>query len=69
MNDIHINDIGTQLVLAVVDEQGNPETVDIKDPSGSNILDKDAQQWVKTHWRWEPGEKRRYFVPFTYKLQ
>ena len=60
---------GTVMLNVVVDEQGVPETVEIKDSSGSTTLDKFSQQWLKTRWRWQPGAKRYYLVPFSYELK
>jgi len=53
----------------VVDQNGIPTQVDVKDSSRHYVLDRYAQQWVKTHWRWLPGETRYFYVPFQFNLQ
>jgi len=60
---------GTAMLYVIVDEQGAPQTVEIRDSSGSSVLDRFSQDWVKAHWRWQPGEKRYYLVPFTFQLK
>ena len=60
---------GTVMLYVVVDQNGSPTQVDIKDSSRHYVLDRFAQQWVKTHWRWLPGETRYFYVPFQFNLQ
>jgi protein TonB len=60
---------GTVMLYVVVDTNGMPTQVDIKDSSRHSVLDRFAQQWVKSHWRWLPGETRYYYVPFQFVFQ
>ena len=60
---------GTVMLYVVVDPKGVPVQVDIKDSSRHYVLDRFALQWVKSHWRWLPGETRYYYVPFQFNLQ
>ena len=60
---------GTVMLYVVVDQNGIPTQVDIKESSRHYVLDRYAQQWVKTHWRWLPGETRYFYVPFQFNLQ
>src|SRR5437879_6873499 len=60
---------GTVMLYVVVDQNGSPTQVDIKESSRHYVLDRFAQQWVKTHWRWLPGETRYFYVPFQFNLQ
>ncbi len=60
---------GTVTLYVVVDANGIPAQVDIKDSSRHFVLDHFAQQWVKNHWRWLPGEMRYFYVPFQFSLQ
>ncbi len=60
---------GTVMLSVVVDQQGLPTQVDIKESSRHFVLDRFAVQWVKNHWRWLPGETRYYYVPFQFNLQ
>jgi len=60
---------GTVMIYVVVDPNGTPTQVDIKDSSRHFVLDRFAQQWVKSRWRWLPGETRLYYVPFQFTLQ
>jgi len=60
---------GTVMLYVVVDANGIPTQVDIKDSSRHTVLDRFAMQWVKNRWRWLPGETRLYYVPFQFSLQ
>jgi len=60
---------GTVTLYVEVDPQGQPVKVEVKETSHYFALDRYAQQWVKGHWRWLPGENRYYYVPFKFTLQ
>jgi protein TonB len=60
---------GTVMLYVVVDTNGVPTQVDIKESSRHTVLDRYAMQWVKSRWRWLPAETRYYYVPFQFNLQ
>ncbi len=60
---------GTVTLNVVVDPNGAPIKVEVKDSSGHYALDRASALWVKEHWRWLPGETRYYYVPFVWQLQ
>ncbi len=59
---------GTVMLYVMVDANGIPAQVDVKESSRHYVLDRFASQWVKTRWRWLPGERREFFVPFQFSL-
>jgi TonB family protein len=60
---------GKGTLYVVVDANGTPTSVEIKDGSGYSLLDRCALDQVKRRWRWPPGQDRLYYVPFEFKLQ
>jgi protein TonB len=60
---------GQLMLYVIVEADGTPSSVTIKDSSGYPGLDRHAAQWVKTRWRWLPGTVRHYHVPFVFRLQ
>jgi TonB family protein len=60
---------GKVMLYVVVDPNGVPSTVEVKDGSGYYVLDRASAQWVKNKWRWLPGETRLFYVPFVWQLQ
>ncbi len=60
---------GTVMLNVVVDPNGVPIKVEVKDSSGHYSLDRASAQWIKDRWRWLPGETRYFYVPFVWQLQ
>ncbi len=60
---------GTVTLVFRVDPSGAISSVEVKDSSGSGILDRHALEWLKNKWRFPPGEARYYFKPFEFHLQ
>jgi protein TonB len=61
---------GTVKLLLTVDDVGKIVSVEIKESSGSPILDNDAQKWVKRHWIIPPTNGGHLFLaPIKYVLQ
>jgi len=60
---------GTVVLLLTADEAGVIISVEVKESSGSSILDHDASDFVKRHWTVSPGARGRLFqASFVYKL-
>jgi len=60
---------GTVVLLVTVDDAGKVVSADIKESSGSPILDGDAQRWVKRHWIIPPANGGHMFLaPIRYQL-
>ena len=60
---------GTVRLLLTVDDVGKVVSVEIKESSGSPILDAAAQKWVKGHWIIPPANGGHQFVaPIRYQL-
>lgn len=53
---------GTVVLLLTVDESGLVQSVDVKETSGSPILDRSAKEFVKRHWIVPPGKGGRLFL-------
>jgi TonB family protein len=53
---------GTVVLLLTVDDSGLVQSADIKETSGSAILDHSAQEFVKRHWIVPPGKGGRVFL-------
>jgi periplasmic protein TonB len=60
---------GTVMLNVVVDPDGTPSAVTVKDSSGYPGLDRYATQWIKSRWRWPAGETRYYYVPIVYQIR
>jgi protein TonB len=60
---------GRVMIHALIDTNGIPADVTVRDPSGYSILDRHAEQWVKNKWRWEPGEMRSVLIPFEFQIK
>jgi len=61
---------GTVVLLLTVDDAGKVVSADIKESSGSPILDEDAQKWVKRHWIIPPANGGHLFLaPIKYVLR
>jgi TonB family protein len=52
----------------VVEATGVPKSVEIKDTTGHNMLDRAALEMVRDKWRWPPGEVREFIIPFEFEL-
>jgi protein TonB len=60
---------GTVELLLTADEAGVLISVEVKESSGSSILDRAARDWVRRHWTVSPGAPGRLFqARITYKL-
>jgi protein TonB len=59
---------GTVILHLEVAEDGSLNSVRVKESSGSSILDDFSLSWVKTRWRFNPGQPREFYVPFKYQL-
>lgn len=53
---------GTVMLLLTVDESGLVQSVEIKETSGSPILDRSAKEFIKRHWIVPPGRGGRLFL-------
>jgi TonB family protein len=63
---------GTTAVLEVlidVNADGTVETVDIEKSTGSIELDRKTVQHIRSRWRWEPGEARKYSYEITFQVR
>ena len=61
---------GTVVLLLTADEAGVIISAEVKESSGSSILDHDAVDYVTRHWTVSPGSRGRLFlVRYTYKLK
>jgi protein TonB len=60
---------GTVTLEVIVDTNGIPSSVEVKESSGSQLLDRPAAQWIKTKYRWQPGAPRHFLIPVEFKLQ
>ena len=60
---------GKVLLYVVVDMNGMPASVQVKDSSGHAVLDKHAADWIKTRWQWPPGSTRYYYVPIIFQIK
>lgn len=60
---------GKVLLYVIVDPDGSPASVQVKDSSGYALLDTHSADWVKNKWRWPSGETRHYFVPIEYQIR
>jgi periplasmic protein TonB len=61
---------GTVVLLVTVDDAGKVVSAEIKESSGSPILDDDAQKWVKRHWIIPPANGGHlYLAPIRYQLR
>ncbi|MCI0536279.1 MAG: TonB family protein [Verrucomicrobiales bacterium] len=60
---------GKVTIHALVDTNGIPAQVTVRDSSGYSILDRHAQQWVKNRWRWDQGETRSLLIPFEFQIR
>jgi hypothetical protein len=43
--------------------------VEVKETSGSELLDQHAVEWIKSHWVWPAGENRLFHVPVVFELK
>jgi len=53
---------GTVILLLTVDDSGLVQSIDVKETSGSSILDRSAKDFVKRHWIVPPGKGGRLFL-------
>jgi len=61
---------GTVTLLVTVDDVGRVVSVEIKESSGSPVLDGAAQKWVKLHWIIPPANGGHVFLaPIKYELR
>jgi TonB family protein len=61
---------GKVIIAFTVDESGRIVSADIKESSGSSILDHSALDSIKRHWVFPPGAPNRQFeAPINYVLQ
>ena len=58
---LKLGEQGTVVLLLTVDDSGLVQSVDIKETSGSAILDRSAREFVKRHWIVPPGNGGRLF--------
>jgi protein TonB len=63
---IELGQQGTVLLAITVDENGTITDIQVKESSGSNLLDKAALDFVKRHWILKPGT---YEAPIRYALE
>ncbi len=60
---------GAVVLLLTADEAGVIISVEVKESSGSSILDRAAADFVKRHWTVSPGARGRLFqARIDYKL-
>jgi len=60
---------GTVILLLTVDDAGRVVSAEIQETSGSVILDRNAQEWVRRRWTIPPANGGRLFLaPIHYKL-
>ncbi len=60
---------GTVWIDMVIDTNGVPVSVELRESSGVPVLDRHTLQWVKTKWRFAPGPMRYYYKDFEYALK
>ena len=60
---------GKVMLYVVVDLNGAPVSVEVKDSSGHGLLDKHAADWIKTRWQWPAGPVRYYYVPIIFQMR
>ena len=61
---------GIVVLDMIPDNNGKILTVDIKNSSGSTILDRAARDFVTLHWRLPTGQAGHIFeISFNYKLE
>ena len=61
---------GTVVLSLTVDETGNVATIDVKESSGSQILDRGTLDFVRRRWKVPPGAGTRMFeATITYRLE
>lgn len=59
---------GEVQLFVEVGEDGQPTKVEVRISSGSPTLDRETLNHVRRFWRWPPGEKRQYLVPWEWRL-
>ena len=52
---------GSVVLMLTVDEAGLVISAEVKEPSGSSILDRATLEFVKKHWTVPPGARGRLF--------
>jgi TonB family protein len=60
---------GKLLLLVAVGRNGLVERVEVKETTGSDLLDLHAADWIKNYWVWPPGETRLFHVPVVFELK
>jgi protein TonB len=60
---------GKLLLLVAVGANGVVERAEVKETSGSELLDQHAAEWVKNRWVWPAGENRLFHVPVIFQLK
>lgn len=60
---------GRVLLLIVVEPNGAVSSSEVKDSSGSSSLDLHAARWVKTRWKFPPGETRYYECEIIFQIK
>ncbi|HMC27515.1 MAG TPA: energy transducer TonB, partial [Verrucomicrobiae bacterium] len=60
---------GKLLLLVSVGADGLVSRAEIKETSGSELLDQHAAEWVKSRWVWPRGENRLFYVPVIFELK
>jgi periplasmic protein TonB len=60
---------GKVMLYVVVNLNGTPVSVEVKESSGHALLDKHAADWIKTRWQWPPGAARHYYVPIIFRIR
>lgn len=58
---LKFNQQGTVVLLLTVDDSGLVQSVNIKETSGSSILDRSTVEFVRRHWIVPPGKTGRLF--------
>ncbi|MFM7101130.1 MAG: TonB family protein [Verrucomicrobiota bacterium] len=59
---------GEVQLFVEVGEDGQPTKVEVRISSGSPTLDRETLNHVRRFWRWTPGEKRQFLVPWEWRL-
>lgn len=59
---------GNLVVYIEVDTQGAITKAELKETCGYSMLDEYCVNWIKKKYVFPPGEVRRHFCPFTFKL-
>ena len=57
------------MLSVVVNTNGFPAVVEVKNSAGHSCLDRFAQQWVKKHWNWSSGPTQLVDIEFTYDIK